>query len=126
MAAAGTAAALSQSDAAPTAAVHKTPAGAIDRVGGHPNFSGVWSVMNTANWDIEPHLASAALELRPGPVVPVPAKATRVRFVMRDATNGRIGTLEVRSAVLDNAPLYVPPVPDLQGHSAATASTARP
>jgi hypothetical protein len=62
--------------AAPMAAAHKAPAGAaIERVGGHPNFSGVWSVMNTANWDIEPHLASAALELRPGPVVPVPAKA---------------------------------------------------
>ncbi len=44
-------------------------------MGGHPNFSGVWSVMNTANWNIEPHLASAALEMRPGPVVPVPAKA---------------------------------------------------
>src|SRR5579864_4366996 len=72
----GSVAALSQSIAAPTAAAHKTPAGgAIERVGGHPNFSGVWSVMNTANWDIEPHLASAALELRPGPVVPVPAKA---------------------------------------------------
>ena len=54
---------------------HKAPAGAIERVGGHPNFSGVWSVMNSANWDIEPHLAGAALELRPGPVVPVPAKA---------------------------------------------------
>ena len=70
------AAALTCSHAAPTAATHKSPAGgAIGRVGGHPNFSGVWSVMNTANWDIEPHLASAALELRPGPVVPVPAKA---------------------------------------------------
>ena len=58
------------------AAAHKTAAsGTIERVGGHPNFSGVWSVMNTANWNIEPHLASAALELRPGPVVPVPAKA---------------------------------------------------
>src|ERR1700727_2965138 len=76
MAVAGTVAALSQSEAAPTAAAHKTPAGgAIERIGGHPNFSGVWSVMNTANWNIEPHLASAALELRPGPVVPVPAKA---------------------------------------------------
>jgi hypothetical protein len=51
---------------------HAAPA---DRIAGHPNFSGVWSVMNTANWDIEPHLARAALELRPGPVVPVPAKA---------------------------------------------------
>jgi hypothetical protein len=57
------------------AAAHKMSSGGIDRVGGHPNFSGVWSVMNTANWDIEPHLARAALELRPGPVVPVPAKA---------------------------------------------------
>src|SRR5580698_2703828 len=66
---------MTYSYAAP-AVPHKTPAGgAIDRVGGHPNFSGVWSVMNTANWNIEPHLASAALELRPGPVVPVPAKA---------------------------------------------------
>jgi hypothetical protein len=72
----GSVAALSQSYAAPTAAAHKTPANsAVERVGGHPNFSGVWSVVNTANWNIEPHLASAALELRPGPVVPVPAKA---------------------------------------------------
>jgi hypothetical protein len=74
--AAGSAAATSMSYAQPAAAPHKaSAAAAIDRVGGHPNFSGVWSVMNTANWNIEPHLASAALELRPGPVVPVPAKA---------------------------------------------------
>jgi len=67
---------LTMSYAEPGAPAHKKAAGgAIDRVGGHPNFSGVWSVMNTANWNIEPHLASAALELRPGPVVPVPAKA---------------------------------------------------
>jgi len=48
--------------------------GAMPRIGGHPDLSGVWSVMNTANWDIEPHSASAALQMRPGPVVPVPAK----------------------------------------------------
>jgi hypothetical protein len=73
---AGSVAAMSMSHAQPAAAPHKaSAAGALDRVGGHPNFSGVWSVMNTANWNIEPHLASAALELRPGPVVPVPAKA---------------------------------------------------
>jgi VWFA-related protein len=59
-------------------------------------------------------------------IVPVPTKSTRVRFVMRDAANGRIGTLEVRSAVLDNAPLYVPPDPALQGHAAAAASAATP
>jgi len=81
----GSVAALTQSYAAPTAApaaspgatAHKTQTsgGALDHIAGHPNFSGVWSVMNTANWDIEPHLAGAALELRAGPVVPVPAKA---------------------------------------------------
>src|ERR1700733_8711167 len=47
--------------AAPADAPHKAaPAtGAIPRVNGHPNFSGVWQVLNTANWDIEPHLARA-------------------------------------------------------------------
>jgi len=40
----------------------------------HPDLNGVWQVMNTANWNIEPHAASAALQMRPGPVVPVPAK----------------------------------------------------
>ncbi|WP_293904436.1 hypothetical protein [Phenylobacterium sp.] len=43
--------------------------------GKHPDLNGVWQVMNTANWDIEPHAARAALQLRPGPFVPVPAKA---------------------------------------------------
>jgi hypothetical protein len=73
----GSALLLSQSFAAPADAPRKVApaAGAIPRVNGHPNFSGVWQVLNTANWDIEPHLARAALELRPGPVVPVPAKA---------------------------------------------------
>jgi VWFA-related protein len=47
-------------------------------------------------------------------IVPVPAKTNHVRFVMRDKANGRLGTLEVRSAVLDNAPLYTPPTPTLQ------------
>ena len=41
---------------------------------GHPDINGVWQAMNTANWDIEPHPARAALALRPGPFGPVPAK----------------------------------------------------
>ena len=40
----------------------------------HPDLNGVWEVMNTANWDIEPHAAKAALQMRAGPVIPVPAK----------------------------------------------------
>jgi len=42
--------------------------------GKHPDLNGVWQVMNSAGWDIEPHAARAALQLRPGPFVPVPAK----------------------------------------------------
>jgi hypothetical protein len=38
-----------------------------------PDFNGVWRVLNTANYNIEAHPASAALQLRPGPYVPVPA-----------------------------------------------------
>lgn len=40
----------------------------------HPDFNGVWQALNTANFDLEPHGARAAMALRPGPVVPVPAK----------------------------------------------------
>ena len=67
---------LGQADAAPKHhAAHTASSGGIERIAGHPNFSGGWSVMNTAGWDLEPHAARAALEMRPGPVVPVPAKA---------------------------------------------------
>jgi hypothetical protein len=59
---------------AATAKSSEASVGAMPRVGDHPDFSGVWSVMNTANWNIEPHASSAALQMRPGPVVPVPAK----------------------------------------------------
>ena len=40
--------------------------------GVHPDLNGVWKVMNTANYNIEAHPAQAALQLRPGPYVPVP------------------------------------------------------
>jgi hypothetical protein len=42
--------------------------------GKHPDLNGVWQVMNTANYNLEAHASSAALQMRPGPVVPVPAK----------------------------------------------------
>jgi hypothetical protein len=40
----------------------------------HPDLNGVWQVMNTAGWNVEPHASSAALQMRPGPYGPVPAK----------------------------------------------------
>ena len=60
---------LAQAQKAP--APYHAPRGAD----GHPDLNGVWQALNTANWDIEPHGARAALAFRPGPVVPVPAKA---------------------------------------------------
>src|SRR6188768_1947131 len=50
----------------------RTPA--IPRVNGKPDLNGLWQTINTANWDIQAHSAKAALAMRPGPVVPVPAK----------------------------------------------------
>jgi len=44
------------------------------RIAGHPDFSGVWSSVNRANYNIEPHPASAAIQMRPGPLGPVPGK----------------------------------------------------
>lgn len=41
---------------------------------GKPNLNGIWQAMTTANYDIEPHDAKPAMAMRPGPVVPVPAK----------------------------------------------------
>jgi hypothetical protein len=41
---------------------------------GKPDMNGIWQTLNTANWDLQAHAARPALAMRPGPVVPVPAK----------------------------------------------------
>ncbi|MGB1140762.1 MAG: hypothetical protein ACPG1A_07675 [Halioglobus sp.] len=41
--------------------------------GGKPDLNGVWQVINRANFNLEPHPAQAAMQMREGPVVPVPA-----------------------------------------------------
>ena len=41
---------------------------------GKPNLNGIWQALGNAHWDIEPHVARAALAMQPGPVVPVPAQ----------------------------------------------------
>lgn len=41
---------------------------------GKPDMNGIWQTLNTANWDLQAHSARPALAMRPGPVVPVPAK----------------------------------------------------
>jgi hypothetical protein len=41
---------------------------------GKPDMNGVWQVLNRANYNLEAHGPQAALAMREGPVVPVPAK----------------------------------------------------
>jgi len=40
---------------------------------GRPDFNGIWQALGNDHWNIEPHMASAALATIPGPVGPVPA-----------------------------------------------------
>ena len=44
--------------------------------GVHPDLNGVWQAVNEAHWDIERHVARASVQLREGPMGPVPASAT--------------------------------------------------
>ena len=37
-----------------------------------PDLNGIWQAISSAHWNIERHLASPAMQLREGPVVPVP------------------------------------------------------
>lgn len=46
----------------------------IPRLNGKPDMNGLWQTINLANWDIQAHSAKPALAMRPGPVVPVPAR----------------------------------------------------
>lgn len=58
----------------PAAARPAARAGIPRLPSGKPDLNGLWQALNTANWDIEAHTARPALAMRPGPVVPVPAK----------------------------------------------------
>src|SRR5690242_20660499 len=40
---------------------------------GKPDLNGIWQALNSANFDLEPHAARAAMAMVPGQFVPVPA-----------------------------------------------------
>jgi hypothetical protein len=40
---------------------------------GKPDLNGIWQALNSANFDVEPHAARAAMAMVPGQFVPVPA-----------------------------------------------------
>jgi hypothetical protein len=50
------------------------------RIGGHPNLNGIWQAMNSANWNLEAHAASALDEFwRLGAIGAVPAGQSVVK-----------------------------------------------
>ena len=61
--------------------------------GVHPDLNGVWQALNEANWDIERHLARASVQLREGPMGPVPAIPT-LRMGVVAAVPPSLGVVE--------------------------------
>jgi hypothetical protein len=80
------AAALLAMGSVPAQAEHHA---AIERIDGKPNLNGVWQVMNTANWNLEPHSAA------PNPVA--------------DRLLGAIGAIPAGLGVIDGGEIpYLP------------------
>lgn len=63
-------------------------------VTGKPNLNGIWQALNTANYDLETHVARPAMAVRPGPYGPVPA-APVVALGAVGAVPGGMGVVEV-------------------------------
>jgi hypothetical protein len=60
---------------------------------GHADLNGIWQALNTANYDIEVHVARPAMALRPGPYGPVPA-APVLALGAVGAVPGGLGVVE--------------------------------
>ncbi len=59
---------------------------------GLPDMSGIWQVLNEANYDLEPHIARHSLQMREGPVNPVPDIPT-LRLGAVGAVPGSMGVI---------------------------------
>jgi hypothetical protein len=56
-----------------TTALAAEPAKGPRTKDGKPDLNGIWQALNSANYDLEPHAAKAAMAMVPGQFVPVPA-----------------------------------------------------
>jgi len=59
--------------ATPTRGRGAAPAARPDRIAGHPNLNGIWQAINSANWNLESHSASATTFPQLGAIFAVPA-----------------------------------------------------
>ena len=62
-----------------------------------PNFSGVWQVLNTANYNIEAHMAQASMQLMEGPFGALPAREL--------VALGAVGAVPSGLGVVEGGPL---------------------
>ena len=60
---------------------------------GKPDFNGIWQAMNTANYDLERHIARASMMLREGPHGPLAAVET-LKLGAVGAVPGGMGVVE--------------------------------
>ncbi len=59
---------------------------------GKPDLNGIWQAVNTANYDLQTHMARPAMAMRPGPQGPVPA-AKVLSFGAVGAVPGGMGVV---------------------------------
>ncbi len=59
---------------------------------GLPDMNGIWQVLSEANYDLEPHMARHSMQMRPGPVNPVPA-IPMLRLGAVGAVPGSLGVI---------------------------------
>ena len=72
----------------------QSSAGELPRLpGGRPNLNGIWQALNSAHYDLEPHMARAALQLREGPRGP-PPDVPVLRLGAVGAVPGGMGVVE--------------------------------
>ena len=60
---------------------------------GKPDLNGIWQALNSANYDVERHMARASLQLREGPRGPIPA-VPLLRLGAVGAVPGGMGVVE--------------------------------
>ena len=86
---------------------------------GRPNLSGIWQALGNAHWDIEPHQATAAIDLVPGPLVPVPAPAV--------VALGALGAVPPSMGIVEGGMIpYLPAALEIRNQNRENAVTRDP
>ena len=90
---------------------------------GRPDMNGIWQVLNEANYDLEPHNARHSMQLREGPMGPLP-DVPLLRLGAVGAVPGSLGvivgggtipyTLEARALKEENAANWVDRDPEVK------------